>query len=175
LIYRFEAYLLNSDRQELRRADDRVLVEPQVFDILLYLVRNRERVVTKDELTASVWNSRFVSESTFTSRISAVRHAIGDSGKLQRLIRTVTRKGLRFVGDVWEETDARVANAVIGVQGGEIDVSPQGTSGVATIPDRPSIAVLPFANLSGASDHECLAAGLREDLVTRNRSFVGCL
>ena len=77
-----------------------VAVEPQVFDLIDYLVRNRERVVTKDDLLDAVWNGRVVSESTLTSRINAARRALNDSGDEQRLIRTVARKGLRFVGAV---------------------------------------------------------------------------
>lgn len=80
-----------------------VAVEPQVFDLLVYLIRNRERVVSKDDLIAGVWGGRIVSDSTLTSRINAARRAIGDSGEKQALIRTVARKGIRFVGTV---TDA---------------------------------------------------------------------
>ena len=76
-----------------------VEIEPQVFDLLVYLVQNRDRVVTKDDLIAAVWGGRIVSESTLTSRITAARKAIGDSGEQQALIRTAARKGIRFVGD----------------------------------------------------------------------------
>src|SRR5690349_4137505 len=88
------------ERRELRRGVDLIAVEPQVFDLLVYLVQNRERVVSKDDLIAAVWGGRIVSESTLTSRINAARKAVGDSGQDQRLIRTVTRKGLRFIGAV---------------------------------------------------------------------------
>ncbi len=81
-------------------ARDAVAVEPQVFDLLVYLLENRDRVVSKDDLIASVWGGRIVSESTLTSRINAARKAVGDSGGEQRLIRTIPRKGLRFVGEV---------------------------------------------------------------------------
>ena len=79
-----------------------IAIGPQVFDLLLYLVQNRERVVSKDDLLDAVWGGRIVSESTLTSHINAVRKAIGDSGEEQRLIRTVARKGFRFVGEVRE-------------------------------------------------------------------------
>ena len=75
-------------------------VEPQVFDLLLYLLENRHRVVSKDDLIEHVWEGRIVSESTLTSRINAVRNAVGDTGKDQRLVRTIARKGFRFVGEV---------------------------------------------------------------------------
>ena len=77
-------------------------VEPQVFDVLVYLIRNRDRVVSKDDLLSAIWAGRIVSELTVTSRMNSARSAIGDSGDLQRLIRTIPRKGLRFVGDVHE-------------------------------------------------------------------------
>src|SRR6516165_2573906 len=92
--------ILDPTRRELTRAGEAIHVEPQVFDVLLHLVRNRDRVVSKDDLIASVWGGRVVSDSTLTSRINAARKAIGDSGEEQRLIRTIIRKGFRFVGDV---------------------------------------------------------------------------
>ena len=79
-------------------AREAIPVEPQVFDLLVYLVQNRDRVVSKDDLIASVWDGRIVSESTLTSRINAARKAVGDSGKEQKLIRTIPRRGFRFVG-----------------------------------------------------------------------------
>jgi DNA-binding winged helix-turn-helix (wHTH) protein/pimeloyl-ACP methyl ester carboxylesterase len=98
----FAHHNLDIDRRELRRGGNLVAVEPQVFDLLVYLVANRDRVVSKDDLIASVWGGRIVSESTLTSRINAARKAVGDSGEEQRLIRTMARKGFRFVGDVTE-------------------------------------------------------------------------
>jgi DNA-binding winged helix-turn-helix (wHTH) protein len=96
----FADHVLDTDRRELRRGAEPVAVEPQVFDLLIYLVQNRDRVVSKDDLIASVWGGRIVSDSTLTSRINAARRAIGDSGEAQKLIRTIARKGLRFVGAV---------------------------------------------------------------------------
>jgi pimeloyl-ACP methyl ester carboxylesterase len=87
----------------LRRGTQAVAIEPQVFDLLIYLVQNRERVVSKDDLIASVWGGRIVSESTLASRINAARRAIGDNGKDQRLIKTSARKGIRYIGEVREE------------------------------------------------------------------------
>jgi DNA-binding winged helix-turn-helix (wHTH) protein len=80
-----------------------IAVQPQVFDLLIYLVQNRERVVSKADLIALVWQGRIVSDSTLTSRVNAARTAIGDSGKDQKLIRTIPRKGFRFVGSVIEQ------------------------------------------------------------------------
>ena len=95
--FRFENHVLDADRRELRRGAELVAVEPQVFDLLLYLVQNRDRVVSKDDLIASVWGGRIVSDSTLDSRINAARKAIGDNGEQQHLIRTIARKGIRFV------------------------------------------------------------------------------
>jgi DNA-binding winged helix-turn-helix (wHTH) protein/predicted ATPase len=99
--------VLDAGRRELRRLGTLVPVEPQVFDLLLYLLQNRERVVSKDNLLDAVWEGRIVSESTLTSRINAARRAIGDSGARQEMIRTVARKGFRFVAAVTEESESQ--------------------------------------------------------------------
>ena len=101
--YLFEDYVLDADRRELCRRGDVVRLEPQAFDLLEHLIRNRERVVSRDDLIAAVWGGRIVSDSAMTTRINAARCAIGDTGKAQRLIKTVPRKGIRFVGRVREE------------------------------------------------------------------------
>src|SRR5215813_6329872 len=100
VLFLFENFALDSERRELRAGGATVPVEPQVFDILVHLVENRDRVVSKDDLIASIWRGRIVSDSTLDSRINAVRKAVGDSGGQQRLVRTMSRKGFRFVGEV---------------------------------------------------------------------------
>jgi pimeloyl-ACP methyl ester carboxylesterase len=102
----FENNILDLDRRELRRGSDLVALEPQVFDLLIYLMQNRERVVSKDDLIASVWGGRIVSDSTLSTRINAARKALGDSGDEQRLIKTMARKGFRFTGTVTEHAKA---------------------------------------------------------------------
>src|SRR3982074_2403856 len=97
---------IDLERRELWRAKCAVHVEPQVFDLLIYLVENRDRVVSKDDLIASVWGGRIVSDSTLTSRINAARKGGGDSGEDQKLIRTIARKGVRFVGAVRVQSDS---------------------------------------------------------------------
>ena len=108
MLFLFEDFSLDTGRCELRRGAEGIAVEPQVFDLLVCLIENRDRVVTRDDLIASVWSGRVVSESTLASRINAARSAIGDSGEAQRLIKTIQRKGIRFVGDVrvGDEVDA---------------------------------------------------------------------
>ena len=100
--YLFEEYAFDTDRRELHRGADVVSVAPQVFDLLDYLIRNRERVVSKDDLINAIWNGRSVSDAALTTRLNAARSAIGDSGEEQRLIKTLPRKGFRFVGAVRE-------------------------------------------------------------------------
>jgi len=114
LLFRFEDFELDTDRRELRRGKAQVALPPQVFDLIAYLIHNRERVVGKDDLLAAVWSGRIVSESALSTRINAARNAIGDDGETQRLIRTLPRKGFRFIGDVREVpalTAARPAKA----------------------------------------------------------------
>jgi len=108
--FRFENHLLDVDRRELRRGAELIEVEPQVFDLLLYLVQNRDRVVSKDDLIAAVWGGRIVSDSTLTSRINAVRKAVADNGEEQRLIRTIARKGFRLVATVDDSAQAAAAD-----------------------------------------------------------------
>jgi DNA-binding winged helix-turn-helix (wHTH) protein len=102
LRYLFEEYAFDTDRRELYRGADVVTIAPQVFDLLDYLIRNRERVVSKDDLINAIWNGRIVSDGALTTRLNVARSAIGDSGDEQRLIKTLPRKGFRFVGTVRE-------------------------------------------------------------------------
>jgi DNA-binding winged helix-turn-helix (wHTH) protein len=108
----FADYVLDIDRRDLRRGSEPIAVGPQVFDLLVYLVQNREHVVTKDDLLDAIWSGRIVSESTLTSTINAVRKAVGDNGEAQKLIRTVARKGFRFVGEVTERQSADRVDAL---------------------------------------------------------------
>lgn len=154
--------VLDLDRRELTRSAGVIAAGPQVFDLLIFLVQNRERVVSKDDLLRAVWDGRIVSESTLASHINAARKAIGDSGLDQRLIRTVSRKGYRFVGDVSEApTSESVGSA-------EPDaVSADETPARALpLPGKPSIAALPFLNLSGDPEQDYFADGVVEDIVS---------
>ncbi len=110
-MYAFDGCCLDPARVELRRDGEPVHVEPQVFDVLAFLLVHRDRVVTKAELLDQVWGDRFVSDSTLTSRVKAARRAIGDDGASQRLIATVHGVGYRFVGEVTEPAVDPVAGA----------------------------------------------------------------
>ena len=103
---RFGAHQLDLGRRELRRDGEMLPLEPQVFDLLVHLISNRDRVISKDELIQHIWGGRIVSDSAIDSRVKALRHALGDDGTAQRLIRTIPRKGLRFVGSLSGEAEA---------------------------------------------------------------------
>lgn len=149
MIYRFDPYSLDTDSLELTRGGDVIAIEPQVFSILAYLIENRDRVISKDELIDAVWDGRAISDGALNSRINAARRAVGDSGAAQAVIRTFPRRGFRFVGPA--------------VDGGAADMEPAPAS---PLTDTPSIAVLPFENLSGDPGQDFFAEGMTEDLIT---------
>ena len=177
----FADFVLDTDRRELRCRSELIALEPQVYDLLLYLVQHRDRVVSKDDLIASVWGGRITSDATLTSRIYAARKALGDSGEHQKLIRTIPRKGLRFVGEVQlpsmaEELEGFCAEPPL--------LEPGEPPPPLPLPERPAIAVLPFTNMSDDPEQDYFSDGISEDLITalsklrwffviaRNSSFV---
>jgi len=163
LRYLFENCALDTDRRELLRGAELVAIPPQVFDLLDYLIRKRERVVSKDDLIEAIWNGRIVSETALTTRLNAARNAIGDTGEEQRLIKTLPRKGFRFVGPV------REAQGPAGAAVTDNAVEP--SKPALTLPDKPSIAVLPFHNLSGDPEQEYFADGMVDDIITALSHF----
>jgi adenylate cyclase len=167
-------FVLDTDRRELRRGTALVSLEPQVFDLLEYLVRNRDRVVTKDELLDSVWNGRIVSESTLSTRINAARSAIGDNGETQRLIKTLQRKGLRFIGEVREagaDGQSGTVSSPLDGRGPAAAMPAAESPATLALPDKPSIAVLPFTNMSGDPEQDYFADGMVEEVITALARF----
>jgi adenylate cyclase len=158
LRYLFEDQTLDTDRRELRRGADIVPVTPQVFDLLEYLVRNREHVVSKDDLIAVIWGGRIVSDAALTTRLNVVRRAIGDSGEEQHLIKTLPRKGFRFVGTVREEQGPGSAAVA--------DISLGSPRPAIAVPDNPSVAVLHFISMSADQEQEYFADGIAEEITT---------
>ncbi len=158
MLLAFGDYRLDIDRRELRRDNEIISLEPKAFDLLTYLVRHRHRVVSKDDLLQEVWGGRIVSEAALTTRINAVRRALGDNGTAQRLVRTVTRKGIRFIGEVTELSEA---------------ATPAPVQMTDTVPllNKPSIAVLPFQNMSGDPDQEYFTEGIVEEITTTIARF----
>lgn len=147
----FSDHVLDTETRELRAGSRLVGTEPQVFDVLVYLLENHERVVSKDDLIDAVWNGRIISDSTLTSRINAARTAIGDSGSTQALIRTVPRKGIRFIGEVRAEP-------------GTADPAPP--DGQPPTVDRRAIVVLPFVNIGSDPEQQYFADGITGNLTT---------
>jgi TolB-like protein len=142
---------LDTARRELSRGGEPVHIEPQVFDLLLHLIQNRDHVVSKDDLLSAVWHGRIVSESTLSTRIGEARCAVGDSGERQQFIRTVARRGFRFIGEVRQEPiESKKPEE-------ETDRAPG---------DRPAIAILPFINLSGDPAQVYFSDGITEDIIT---------
>jgi TolB-like protein/DNA-binding winged helix-turn-helix (wHTH) protein/tetratricopeptide (TPR) repeat protein len=224
MIYQFADCALDCSLRQLTVDGKPVHVEPQVFDVLRHLIENRDTVVSRDELIEAVWHGRIVSETTISARIWAARHAVGDTGEAQAVIRTVPRRGFHFVAPVYvdegrsnasfsprqgskfqgedgpseldrppePERAASVHNAgwlahfrvrfalaaatvmLLGLVAGLVglerpwDARPQ-TASVERmafpLPDKPSIAVLPFANLSSDAARHFMGEGLTESLV----------
>nr|WP_246570977.1 winged helix-turn-helix domain-containing tetratricopeptide repeat protein [Bradyrhizobium liaoningense] len=153
---------MDGDLRELTCEGTVVPLQPQVFDLLLYLVTQRARVVSKGDLISQIWNDRIVSDSALNSRINAARKALGDDGATQRLIKTIPRKGFRFVGEVREEVAASPART-------EAKPAPPRAA------DRPAIAVLAFENMSGDPAQDYFGDGISEDILTalsRQRWFM---
>ena len=164
MIYRFDRCELDTKRLELRRDGAIEAVEPQVFSLLVHLIEHRGHVVSKDDLIDAVWDGRIVSDATLSSRINAVRRAVGDNGTAQAIIKTMPRRGFRFVAELLPEESGEPAPA--SERYGAPPESPPASGFAAQTAGRPAVAVLPFANLSGDPAQDYFSDGLSEDIIT---------
>lgn len=193
MIYSIGQITIDTDAYEVRKNGLPVSIEPQVFDLLVLLIENRDRIVTRDEIVERVWRGRIVSDAAISSRIKAARRAIGDDGKAQGLIRTVHRRGLRFVGEIADDSVLNVpppsSQSTPGralILSADQDVPGRTMLGPAhtiedahteqadsaagldlRLPKRPSLVVLPFILLGGSEHGQIIADGLSLDIMTR--------
>lgn len=167
MIYSIGACTIDTDTYELRRDGNLVPVEPKVFDLLVFLLDNADRVVTKDEIIERVWHGRIVSDATISTRIKFVRKAIGDDGTRQKLIRTIRGRGFRVV----ESVEQGAAPTKYGTKGTQSPEPSSRAERSLPLPDKPSIAVLPFSNLSSDIDQQYFAEGITDDIITGLSKF----
>ena len=154
--YLFDSFSVDTDLRELRRENVLQPVEPQVFDLLTYLIQNRYRVVSRDDIFSEVWDGRIVSDGALSTRINTARHTIGDSGSKQSYIRTVWSKGFRFVGVVREVNQEPAAAPHV------VEVRPPSS----IFAERPALAVLPVLDTGGSTDQDSFRDDVTEDLIT---------
>ena len=154
-VIRFDEFELDTSLFELRKSGERIPVEPQVFDLLVFLAKNHERTVTKEEIFAEIWGTRIVSDAALSSQIKAARRALGDDGTSQRMITTVHGRGFRFARPVDDVAPAGAGKD----RPGEPDMSPAVTK-------RPSVAVLPFTNQNRDPQEDYFSDGISDDIIT---------
>ena len=156
MIFRFNQFALDTNQFQLSLSGDSIAIEPLVFDLLVYLIENRERVVSREELLDNLWKGKVVTDAALGARLKDARKAVGDSGSKQAVIKTLHGRGYQFVAEIIQPELPQSIETVDLVDS-EIDLS---------LPDIPSVAVLPFANLSGDTAQEFICDGITEDIIT---------
>jgi TolB-like protein/DNA-binding winged helix-turn-helix (wHTH) protein len=189
MLYFFGNFALDTECRELRSGNTAVAIQPQVFDLLAYLIENRSRVVSRDDILKAVWDGRIVSESAITTRINAARNALGDTGNEQRYIRTFPKKGVRFVAALRAEAAIAKENGIITATLPDkialrevvnptthlFAIEPRSASSpLNTSPPHLSIVVLPFSNIGADLEQEYFADGITENLTTDLSRIAGC-
>jgi DNA-binding winged helix-turn-helix (wHTH) protein len=157
VIYKFETCALSTERRELLFSSLPRAIEPQVFDLLALLIRNRNRYVSKDEIIRTIWDGRAISDATLHSRINAARAVIGDNGNEQRLIATLRSTGFRFVGAVSECPERTEFSATTAGDWRHLQFGTR---------DLPGILVLPFTASGGQQRHASQAEAFTDELIT---------
>jgi len=153
LVFQFNQITLDTAQYRLCLAGSPVSVEPQVFDLLVYLLENRDRVVTRGELLENLWKGKVVTDSALGARIKDARKSVGDSGDRQEIIKTFHGRGYQFIAEVSTSPFIKQATAAL-------------DSLEPSLPDKPSVAVLPFENLGEESASDYFADGLTRDIST---------
>ena len=167
MLYRFDQFELDAGRYELRRQGALEPVEPLVFDLILFLARNPNRVISRDEVVKAVWSGRAVSDATISSAVKSARRALGDRSDSQSYIRTVRGRGFEFVAQISTDEQLKPIGPAELVSAPGPVPAPSATAGQDP---KPMLAVLPFANLSADAD-EYFADGLTEDIITNLARF----
>jgi TolB-like protein len=155
VIYRFNQFTLDTEQYQLCLSEKPVAVEPLAFDLLVYLIEHRDRVVTREELLDNLWEGKVVTDAALGARLKDARKAVGDSGKKQDIIKTLHGRGYQFIAKILEHSESTVT-ANRSADGDE----------TAALPDKPSIAVLPFTNMSNDPEQEFFSDGITEDIIT---------
>lgn len=158
-VYTFENYRLNTALSQLTFRGEEVVLEPRVFDLLVYLIENRDRVVSKDDIVTHVWGGRFTSDSAITTCLKSLRKALNDDGEQQRFVKTRRGRGFHFVADVVADVAATATVQSF------VEQSIFTPEAVSLYKGKPSLIVLPFQNLSTIADDAVLSEAMAHELI----------